>query len=117
MPVITQGFADRLDSSRARDFNRPMPADVASAGDLTTSSPASTKVRAASAWPGSRHAGGPDEVVADRVGETRSRPVRRSRPMQGGIAGVDDVLGVLGDRPEAGAQVVIDIGGGRRFRR
>ena len=52
---------------------------------------------------------GPDEVVADRRGDRVLQFGADLRPVIGRVAVVDDLLGVLGDRSEAAAQIMVDI--------
>ena len=54
---------------------------------------------------------GPDEVVADGGGHGVLEFGADLGPVLRRIAVVDDLLGVLGDRPEACPQVVVDVGG------
>ncbi len=53
---------------------------------------------------------GPDEVVADGGGDRVLQLGADLGPVMSRVAGVDHLLGVLGDRPEPAAQVVVDIG-------
>ena len=52
---------------------------------------------------------GPDEVVADGRGDRILQFRADLRPVIGRVTVVDDLLGVLGDRAEAGAQIMVDI--------
>ena len=54
---------------------------------------------------------GPHEVVTDGVGDVVFDLCPDFGPVQRGVAGVDDLFGVLGDGPEPRPQVVVDIGG------
>ena len=116
MPVTTLWpLADRLGLQPApATSSRRSPAPMSRAsicGISTASSPASMKVRATSCGERLGPLVGPDEVVADGGGDGVLQLGADLGPVLGRVAAVDHLLGVLGDRAEAAAQIVVDVGG------
>ena len=116
MPVTTLWpVPDRLGlqpGQRLQSRRNPAPISRASiCGISTASRPASTNVRATSSAQRLGALVGPHEVVADGGGDRVLQLGADLGPVVRRVARVDDLLGVLGDRAEAGPQIVVDIGG------
>ena len=115
MPVTTLCPAlIGLASSLASDFNSPKPAPISRALDLGHLDRVEAGLHERARHLCGQRLGalvGPHEVVADGGGDRVLQLGADLGPVLRRIAGVDDLLGVLGDGPEPAAQVVVDIGG------